>query len=172
MSPLGGTWTVSAIIWGVFVILFVAYNRKSIKGFILRKPRSTKVKPPLRVTITKVDFGHRLFDNGEGIIQFLINLTLKASPEIQLGKLDLVYDGKPYPPVGGLPTSSVKGIQSYEVEYRVYGDSGYFHVLRGLIEENSGSESQLPDVQLRIMAGGFDFTEPVPLVSRKIGSRT
>ena len=79
-------------------------------------------KPSLKVTVQDVRTGPLLYDNGQDIVQFFVHLTLEASREIQLGALDLVVEGKTYKKVCKpveLPTALVKGIESYEVEYRL-----------------------------------------------------
>jgi hypothetical protein len=146
---------------------------KMLKEAHLKVMDATKIpiEPSLKVTITRLEIGKALSDNGQDSIQFLISLIFKASPEIKLSKLDLVYDGRPYKPILGLPTSIVKGTESHEVEYRVYGDAGRLKILIGLIECGGASENQLPEVYLRIMAGELDFIESIRLVSHKEDSQ-
>ena len=38
MSPVGGSWIVSSIIWIVFIILLVIYNKQFVKQIRIRKP--------------------------------------------------------------------------------------------------------------------------------------
>ncbi|MFC1990806.1 hypothetical protein ACFLU9_01475 [Chloroflexota bacterium] len=141
-----------------------------------------KIKPigqPLEVIVQKVSIGRMLFDEGKEITQFLVQLTLKASGEIQLSKLDLVYEDRPYPALP-LPTKLVRNTESYEVEYRVPGSSAQRTIQYGLLEERQAPDSERPQASIHILAGGLDInTHPFPiptpknwLVSHKSDSQT
>ncbi|MFH0941790.1 MAG: hypothetical protein V1823_02035 [Chloroflexota bacterium] len=121
--------------------------------------RKTKT-PPLKIIIHNANVGNRLYDDGNEIIQFLIRLTLVSSSETQLDKLYLVYEGQSYAPLN-MPTTLVKGTESYEVEYRVPGDAGGYLILQGVLTQ-SGKELQ--QAYFSVVGGGLDcITEPFPI---------
>lgn len=149
----------------LLIIPFWSPIRKMVKG-----------KPSLEVTIQDVRTGTLLYDNGQDIVQFFIHLTLEASGEIQLGALDLVVEGKTYRKVckpEKLPTTLVKGIESYEVEYRV-PDANKLLIQHGAVKAGWFPESTMSDkAYLHIIAGNVDFTtKPFLLVSHKEGSQS
>ena len=122
----------------------------------------TKQAVAFEVTVQNVSIGSLLFDKDQKITQFLIRLTLKASGEIQLSKLDLVYEDMPYEPVR-LPTILVKGTESYEVEYRVPGSAAIRLAKYGYAPNN-----EQPQAYFNVLGGGLDFnTKPFSIFTPK-----
>ncbi len=181
MSPLGGQWIASIIIWCIFVILLVVYNRKWIKRRF--KPKSDKDISPLKVTILYSKIGRTISSNS-----FVLLVTIKFEPSepIQLGKFDLVYKPSPesryitFSPLSGLPTKLIERVETYEVEYEISGFSGDFLIKIGFLEQSNRPESEWPQAHLHVLAGNLDFTTvevpaPTPkwlLTSDKEGSQT
>lgn len=174
MSPLGGTWTASIIIWCIFVILLAIYNREWIKRKF--KLRSDKANYPLKVTMLYSKIGGTF---SSSIFTLLVTVKFEPLEPIQLGKLDLVYKFSPesryitYSPSGGLPTKLIERVETHEVGYEISGFSGDFLLKIGFLEQSNRPESEWPQAYLHVLAGNLDFitTEvPTPTPERLLTS--
>ena len=133
------------------------------------KPDILVLDAKLEVTTPSIKIGERISNDS-----FLLLVTVQFQPSapIQLGKLDLVYDGKPYEPME-LPTKLVERVETYEVKYKISGFRGNFLIEAGLREKNNVPENKWPQAYLHVIAGDLDFNTAkvaVPTPSARLAS--
>ncbi len=166
-------WQTFLSVFVVWILPFIIVFGAIWLGYWLRKPKDSKGKASLKVMVNNVKIDSSPQNDK---VLFLVNMTLEPLNPIQLGKLDFVY--KPsdlvrsvsYPPLGGLPTTLVKGIESYEVKYEVAGFIGDLRIESGFHELRKDPGSKWPQGYIHVMAGGLDFNTnsfPVPTPKRQ-----
>lgn len=161
-----GGWVNQRIAITLLVIAFI-WSAISVIYWIKKRKRAGKVKPSLRVVVNRV----KIDDSPKtGWVVFSVSMSLESSAPIQLSKLDFDYSPElsiyplcpamkgPYPPLGGLPTTLVERIESYEVKYEVPGKYGTLLIEQGVLEAQKVPDSKWPQAYIHVMAGGLDFT--------------